>query len=381
MRLSLLVGAFLSGVLARAGEGSAVLAPPLLIGAFLSGALVSWLYALGSAQPLLRSRGAARPSHASAFAAAPDAGGIGLGTLASPCTGWSDYTLQRLAASPHAECRQWLAEGPLQERFLSQYKQDTFFFNNFARCMEGPGLYLDLGAYQPVRWSNTWLLDKCLGWRGLCVEADPEQAAPFRASRGCTVVPKAVALTAGKGSLIGGDWGGVAAPGYFGEGAKKPIEFATMQEILREAGVLEGGAAAEAAHPEAAAGLTRPLPTVDFVSLDVETNEVAALLGFPWDKLRARFMVIENMRGDRDVEELLALEGYVKVGSLEFDDFYALLEGSRLWWPEGGRGSQGGPTARLKRERGFPQYSIQMLYEDGGWGAVKKFAREKGAIP
>ena len=322
----------------------------------------------------LRAPAASRPiaSTGATLGAAPGGeSGIGLGTLASPCTGWSEYTLQRLAESPHAECRQWLAEGPLQERFLSQYQQDAFFFNNFARCRGEPGLYLDLGAYRPVRWSNTWLLDKCLGWRGACVEADAEQAAPFRTERGCTVVAKAVALSSGKGSLIGGDWGGIAVPGYFGEGAMKPIQFATMREILEEADLLESEADGESLAPL----------TVDFVSLDVEMNEVPALLGFPWDRLRARFMVIENMRGDRDVEELLALKGYAKLGSLEFDDFYALPEGPRLWWPQAGGGSQGGATARLKRERGFAQYAIPSLYEDGGWSALMQYAQENSALP
>ena len=330
----------------------------------------------GGAQPLqLRAPPAAgRPAAAALDAAAPGGeGGIGLGTLTSPCTGWSAYTLQRLADSPHAECRQWLAAGPLQERFLSQYQQDAYFFNNFARCREGPGLYLDLGAYQPVRWSNTWLLDKCLGWAGVCVEADESQAAPFRTQRGCTVVPKAVALSSGKGSLIGGDWGGVAAPGYFGEGAKTTIQFGTMREILQEAGLLP---------EEEADGEAPPPPlVVDFVSLDVEMNEVPALLGFPWERLRARFMVIENMRGDRDVEELLAIKGYAKLGSLEFDDFYALPEGPRLWWPQGRGGSQGGATARLKLERGYAQYAIPSLYEDGGWGALFQYAQENAALP
>ena len=350
---------------------------PLCLAAFVAG----WLLHSAPTAPLAPAPAAAacRPSGAPASAAASAAlgvGGIGLGTLSSPCTGWSQYTLQRLAQSPHAECRQWLAQGQLQERFLSQYQQDAFFFNNYARCMEGPGLYLDLGAYRPVRWSNTWLLDKCLGWRGACVEADPEQAAPFRTERGCTVVPKAVALAPGKGSLIGGDWGGVAAPGYFGEGALKPIVFATMQEILMDAGLLAAAGDAAGGGGGEAAQLT-----VDFVSLVVETNEVSALLGFPWERLRARFMVIENMRGDRDVEELMALKGYAKLGSLEFDDFYALPEGPRLWWPQGGSGSQGGPTASLKKERGFPQYSIPALYEAGGWGALMQFAQENAALP
>jgi hypothetical protein len=75
-------------------------------------AFVAGLHSHGGAQPLsLRAPAGCRPaaSAGAALGAAPGGeGGIGLGTLASPCTGWSEYTLQRLAESPHAEC---LAEG------------------------------------------------------------------------------------------------------------------------------------------------------------------------------------------------------------------------------------------------------------------------------
>ena len=137
--------------------------------------------------------------------------------------------------------------GPLQERFLSQYKQDAFFFNNFARCKEEPGLYLDLGAYRPVRWSDTWLLDKCLGWRGACVEADAEQAAPFRTERGCTVVVKAVALSSGKDSLIGGGLGRRGSARLLWRRRQSP--FSSHAGDLEEANLLEGEADGESLAP------------------------------------------------------------------------------------------------------------------------------------
>ena len=236
--------------------------------------------------------------------------------------------------------------------------------------MEGPGLYLDLGAYRPMQWSNTWVLDKCLGWKGVCVEADPSQAEPFRTERSCTVVAKAVALKSGEGSLVGSDWGGMAADGYFGQGAMARITLATLLEILVEAGLLQS---------ERESG-ENPL-VVDFLSLDVEMNEMRALVSFPWDRVVIRSIVVENILGSRDVEEFLILKGYVKVGSLEFDDFYCLLEGPKLWWPESkGAGSQGPLTAALKRDKGFAQYSTQELYE-GGWAGVLKYVEDNADYP
>jgi len=289
---------------------------------------------------------------------------IGKGTLSSPCTGWSAYSQMRRESSAYPECKKWLAEGSTQETFLGQYNQDVFFFNNFARCLDGPGVYLDLGAYQPIRWSNTWLLDRCLGWKGVCVEADPAQAEPFRHQRGCTVVAKAVGLKSASGGLVGGDWGGMVAANYFGEGIKKTISISTLEEILIEAGFLND-------HND-----TAPL-TIDFLSIDIEHNELNAFLAFPWKRLNIRFIVAENIFGTKDVEKYLAIIGYVKVYSLEFDDFYAHLEGPfPLWRPL----TDDFGAAALRKEQGYPQYQHKQLYTMS-WSAFLKFTEDNKELP
>lgn len=296
--------------------------------------------------------------------------GIGRGTLSSPCTGWSAYTQTRLEETVYPECKKWLAQDVLQETFLSQYNQDAFFFNNFVRCLDGPGVYLDLGAYQPIRWSNTWVLDRCLGWKGLCVEADPVQAEPFLHQRGCTVIAKAVSIQSGKGSLVGGDWGGLVAANYFGEGAKTPISISTLEEILVETGLLFDQ---NDLNVEESASLL----TIDFLSIDIEHNELNAFMSFPWKRINIRFIVVENIFGTRDVEEYLAIQGYVKVCTLEFDDFYAHLESSLpLWRPIASVLGAGG----LRREQGYPQYQHEPLYTMG-WPKFIKYAEENKELP
>jgi hypothetical protein len=76
--------------------------------------------------------------------------------------------------------------------FTSQFSQDAILYYNFwaGRLANGDkGFYVDLGANDPKLISNTWFLDKCLGWKGLCIEADPILAENLQKSeRTCKVV-------------------------------------------------------------------------------------------------------------------------------------------------------------------------------------------------
>ncbi len=61
---------------------------------------------------------------------------------------------------------------------FSQAHQDWYAFHNYFRALNDPtkGVYLDIGSNDPVVISNTLFFDKCLGWKGVCVEPNPEYA-------------------------------------------------------------------------------------------------------------------------------------------------------------------------------------------------------------
>ncbi len=83
------------------------------------------------------------------------------------------------------------------KEFQSQFGQDLHvFYNHFLRY--GPkyrGVFVDLAAAWPKGGSNSYFFEKCLGWRGLCIEAHPHRASLLRAERSCTVVEYAVTAT------------------------------------------------------------------------------------------------------------------------------------------------------------------------------------------
>jgi FkbM family methyltransferase len=112
--------------------------------------------------------------------------------------------------------------------------------------------------------SNTYFLEQCLGWRGLCIEPNPVHHERIRAERKCTLVPNCVSDAAKTIEMIlpDGFHGGAArvvkeqrdlAVGW----GKKPVqmECRTLRSILHE----------------------HKVKHIDFMSLDIEGHEPEAM--------------------------------------------------------------------------------------------------------
>ena len=57
----------------------------------------------------------------------------------------------------------------------------------------GAGVYVDIGSNHPFDLSNTFFFDRCLGWRGLCIEPNVKYHKLYgEFNRTCTLVPHCV---------------------------------------------------------------------------------------------------------------------------------------------------------------------------------------------
>ena len=73
--------------------------------------------------------------------------------------------------------------------------QEAWLYENHVRFMRRPGVYIDLAANDPFVLSNTFFLDRCRGWRGVCVEPNPQHHRRIRSLRGCELVPNCISNT------------------------------------------------------------------------------------------------------------------------------------------------------------------------------------------
>ena len=142
--------------------------------------------------------------------------------------------------------------------------QDWWIWQNHAQYRKEPGFFVDLASNDAMWASNTYFLEQCLGWRGLCIEPNPVHHERIRAERKCTLVPNCVSDAAKTIEMIlpDGFHGGAArvvkeqrdlAVGW----GKKPVqmECRTLRSILHE----------------------HKVKHIDFMSLDIEGHEPEAM--------------------------------------------------------------------------------------------------------
>jgi FkbM family methyltransferase len=207
--------------------------------------------------------------------------------------------------------------------FTSQYSQDWFLFVNFFHHLDH-GFYLDIGANDPKELSNTWFLDVCLGWDGVCVEADPGLGRRLRRERSCKVVntcvdsaPRTMALQAA----------GIAVGHVVPVADRTPrgvvLQCVTLLDIIQQFN----------------------LHHIDFFSLDVEDHEMHVLQTLPEedDGLTIDVILVENEKSSKTPgvchhPNLLRypfwLRGYALLnlhGTPQGDDLWIRSTNPRLW--------------------------------------------------
>ena len=191
-------------------------------------------------------------------------------------------------------------------KYISQAGQDkwvieTLDINN--------GYFLDIGAYDGIDISNTYILEKEFNWDGICVDADPNNFKKLTNVRGVTCINCAVS---NKPGIV--NFTSQGAGGHINPNGNQSIEAKTLRMILKENNCPK---------------------IIDYISLDIEGYETKALEGFPFDEYEFKLMTVEHnlYLGDKTnkdkIKEILLNNGYVifkedviNVGDDPFEDWY-----------------------------------------------------------
>jgi FkbM family methyltransferase len=75
-------------------------------------------------------------------------------------------------------------------KFYSQFQQDQFVYNVFFKDKEN-GVFVDIGAHDGETDSNSLFFEN-LGWKGFCIEPNPEMFSKLQSIRKCKCLPYAV---------------------------------------------------------------------------------------------------------------------------------------------------------------------------------------------
>eukprot|EP01062_Namystynia_karyoxenos_P022758 TRINITY_DN18743_c0_g1_i2.p1 TRINITY_DN18743_c0_g1~~TRINITY_DN18743_c0_g1_i2.p1 ORF type:complete len:441 (+),score=120.26 TRINITY_DN18743_c0_g1_i2:70-1323(+) len=208
-------------------------------------------------------------------------------------------------------------------KVYSQYGQEARAIERYFWGVTG-GKFIELGAHDGLRMSNSKALEDHLGWTGLLIEANPSmyvqaerwrpRAAVAHAACGPSWSREGVALVLGGG----GETSHLRQlPGKAGPRQRKIV---AQQPLVSIAALTERW------------GCGRPLH-VDFMSLDVEGAELMVMQGFDWQRVTIGVMLVETAWLSKDQRSalealLLSAGGLRNAGGEGADTWYVSPHGA-----------------------------------------------------
>jgi FkbM family methyltransferase len=196
------------------------------------------------------------------------------------------------------------------DSFLSQNGEDEYLLENFF-FMEENGTFIEMGALDGIRYSNSYFFEKVLGWSGVLIEAHPSKFKELKKNRSnsSTCVhgivcddPRDMHFVESSNAAVGGVWE-LMSPTFREKWHSNvteadvqalPVTPCTkMQTILDRIG----------------------LKHVDFFSLDVEGAESSVLGSMDFSQFTSNVFLIEYRQGQevvqQNVHKILTREGYL----------------------------------------------------------------------
>lgn len=194
----------------------------------------------------------------------------------------------------------------MMNKSYAQLGQDLLVVYFFKHYPPSKKVFLDVGAFDGIGFSNTRLLFE-QGWSGICVEPVLKNYLKLeKLYSNTSVITIRAAAADFEGEMMlnvatipwAKDWGSDVSsptddalelwPDYIWE--KESVPVVTVNKILEQ----------------------NKVEHVDFVSIDVEGQEMAVLLGFDLNKYQPRLIVVEYSRPGERIRLIdhLRLQGY-----------------------------------------------------------------------
>lgn len=211
----------------------------------------------------------------------------------------------------------WFVDPEWQARLTSKYGAEKFsagleeyLVRDFFKDRRG-GVFVDVGASDARQGSNTYRLERDLGWSGLAVDADAAVTATYRVRPRTRFVLAFVAAEDGGTALLHkGEGGSSSGQRAFTEkfgalGGVDTVPRRSLDSVLKEAGI----------------------DRIDFLSMDIELSEPDALSTFAIARHQPRLVCVEAHRPTRQwLLNYFSRHGYVVVGD------YLQADRLNLWF-------------------------------------------------
>jgi len=190
--------------------------------------------------------------------------------------------------------------------YYSQCGQDKYLVEKLFKWKE-KGVFFDIGAHDGVSYSNTYYLEKELGWTGICVEPQNENYQKLAQNRNCICVHGCIFETSGEKTFLQ-----VNGPSEMLSGLLETYESRHLQRAKAE--VAQYGGSIELIKTMAynfnELCEQHNLHHIDALSIDTEGSEERILRSIDFDAIDITALVVENNYGSTSTKEFLESKGY-----------------------------------------------------------------------
>jgi FkbM family methyltransferase len=207
---------------------------------------------------------------------------------------------------------------PKRDGFYSQDGQDIFLTQELFKD-RGNGVFVDIGAYDGITFSNTYYLEKNLGWSGFCFEPNPDVFQQLRKNRTCQCLSYAIADFTGNAAFMKIDGHSQMLSGLIDK--YNFDHLARIEEELKEHGGQKNEIGIVCARLDEILD-DYGIQDIDYLNIDTEGAEFDILKTIDFEKRIYSVVSIENNYDDNRIAKYMNGKNFRLKAILKGDEFY-----------------------------------------------------------
>ncbi|MFC1842080.1 FkbM family methyltransferase [Candidatus Dependentiae bacterium] len=205
--------------------------------------------------------------------------------------------------------------------YFSQYKQDKYIHENFFGHKKN-GTFVEIGASDGIKISNTLFFEQYLEWDGICVEPMPHFFKQLEKNRSCICIEGCIADFNGTAKFLqvhgyANMLSGLA--NYY-----DPRHIQRIESEIRSHGGKKEFTEVQCYTLESILNKYN-ISSIDFLSIDTEGNEYSILKSIDFDKIFIDVICVENNYNTKNIKLLLEKKGYKFITKIGSDEIYKKL--------------------------------------------------------
>ena len=193
-----------------------------------------------------------------------------------------------------------------KQTYYSQYLQDMFLDIVFFDKSE-EGYFIDIGAYDGIKFSNSFYFEKKYQWQGVAVEPNKDVFYRLKQNRNCNLINGVISDIDGQVDYMRVEGEGEMLSGIVNNFAEKHIN-----RIDKSVENFGGNKVVETVNSYSIKTVIKKykIDHISILSIDTEGSELQILKTFPFDVIKPKVILVENNFRSKEFNDYLTLQGY-----------------------------------------------------------------------